>query len=72
MERGSGTRIEGGELEGGWNAAVICGGVGDDGGSDGDMEDGTKDGGYRKIVRKSCVMMEVVEVVEVHYLIVFF
>ena len=35
----------GGELEGGWNAAVIGGGVGDNGGGDGDMEDGTMDGG---------------------------
>ena len=34
-----------GELECGWNAAVIGGGVGDDGGGDGDMEDGTTDGG---------------------------
>ena len=37
--------MEGEELEGGWNAAMICGGVGDDGGGDGDMEDGTMDGG---------------------------
>ena len=45
MEHGRGPRIEGEELEGGWNAAVICGGVGDDSGGDDDMEDGTKDGG---------------------------
>ena len=40
----SGDWMEGEELEGGWNATVICVGVGDDGGGDGDMEDGTKDG----------------------------
>ena len=48
VEYGSGPRMEGEELEGGWNAAVISSGVGDDGDGDGDMEDGTKDGGAER------------------------
>ena len=44
VEHGSGPRMEGEELEGGWNASVICGGIGDDGCGDCDIEDGTKDG----------------------------